>query len=164
MANWHREQAATQRLLANNFQEQRWKTAALKNAYALLGKRRFGRFFLCLSVVGSSTNRSWAEYAAAFFLLADHLRDAVNVCINQLGDLQLAIAITRAYEGDDGPTLKEILEEKVLVEAAAEGNRWLASWAFWMLNRRGMAVRSLIVGLRRHVGTCRLLTIACSRL
>ncbi|KAL1988776.1 hypothetical protein VTN96DRAFT_7660 [Rasamsonia emersonii] len=125
MANWHREQAATQRLLANNFQEARWKTAALKNAYALLGKRRF-------------------EYAAAFFLLADHLRDAVNVCINQLGDLQLAIAITRAYEGDDGPTLKEILEEKVLVEAAAEGNRWMASWAFWMLNRRGMAVRSLI--------------------
>lgn len=118
----------------------------------------------CLSVVGASTNRFCAEYAAAFFLLADHLRDAVNVCINQLGDLQLAIAITRAYEGDDGPTLKEILEEKVLVEAAAEGNRWMASWAFWMLNRRGMAVRSLIVGLRRHVWSCRWLTIAFSRL
>jgi hypothetical protein len=84
-------------------------------------------------------------YAAAFFLLADHLRDAVNVCINQLGDIQLAITITRAYEGDDGPTMKEILEEKVLLDAASEGNRWLASWAFWMLNRRGMAVRSLIV-------------------
>jgi hypothetical protein len=42
MASWNREQAATQRLLANNFQEPRWKTAALKNAYALLGRRRFG--------------------------------------------------------------------------------------------------------------------------
>ncbi len=42
MAGWNREQAMTQRLLANNFQESRWKTAALKNAYALLGKRRFG--------------------------------------------------------------------------------------------------------------------------
>ena len=42
MATWNREQAATLRLLANNFQESRWKTAALKNAYALLGKRRFG--------------------------------------------------------------------------------------------------------------------------
>lgn len=42
IAHWHREQAATQRLLANDFKEARWKTSALKNAYALLGKRRFG--------------------------------------------------------------------------------------------------------------------------
>lgn len=42
MANWSREQGATQRLLANNFNEERWKTAALKNAYALMGRRRFG--------------------------------------------------------------------------------------------------------------------------
>ncbi|KAF7597537.1 regulator of (H+)-ATPase in vacuolar membrane [Aspergillus hancockii] len=125
MAYWHREHAATQKLLGNNFQEPRWKTTALKNAYALLGKRRF-------------------EYAAAFFLLADHLRDAAMVCINQVGDLQLAIAIIRAYEGDDGPVLKEILEERVLPEAASEGNRWMASWAFWLLGRRDMAVRSLI--------------------
>ncbi|GMF88121.1 unnamed protein product [Aspergillus oryzae] len=85
-----------------------------------------------------------SEYAAAFFLLADHLRDAAMVCINQVGDLQLAIAIVRAYEGDDGPVLKEILEERVLPEAASDGNRWMASWAFWMLGRRDMAVRSLI--------------------
>ena len=26
-----------------------------------------------------------------------------------------------------------------------DGNRWMASWAFWMLGRRDMAVRSLIV-------------------
>ncbi|KAJ5295009.1 hypothetical protein N7508_009830 [Penicillium antarcticum] len=125
IAHWNREQAATQRLLANDFKEQRWKTSALKNAYALLGKRRF-------------------EYAASFFLLADHLRDAANVIINQMGDLQLAIAITRAYEGDNGPVLRHILEEKVLHEAASEGNRWMASWAFWMLRRRDMAVRALI--------------------
>lgn len=42
MAHWNREQAPTQRLLSNDFQQARWKTAALKNAYALLGKRRFG--------------------------------------------------------------------------------------------------------------------------
>ncbi|KAL2363792.1 hypothetical protein RJZ56_003263 [Blastomyces dermatitidis] len=125
MASWNREQSATQRLLSNNFSEPRWRTAALKNAYALLGKRRF-------------------EYAAAFFLLADHLRDAVYVCMNQLQDVQLAVAITRAYEGDDGPVLKEILEERVLVDAASEGNRWMATWAFWLLNRRDLAVRTLI--------------------
>ncbi|EDN09524.1 conserved hypothetical protein [Histoplasma mississippiense (nom. inval.)] len=125
MAGWNREQSATQRLLSNNFNEPRWKTAALKNAYALLGKRRF-------------------PYAAAFFLLADHLRDAVYVCMNQLQDVQLAVAIARAYEGDDGPVLKEILEERVLVDAASEGNRWMATWAFWLLNRRDIAVRTLI--------------------
>lgn len=85
------------------------------------------------------------EYAAAFFLLADRLRDAVNVILNQLKDLQLAIAVTRVYEGERGPVLKELLEEKVLPLAAQEGNRWLASWAFWMLHRRDMAVRALIV-------------------
>ena len=43
MAGWNREQSATIRLLSNNFQDQKWKTAAMKNAYALLGKRRHGK-------------------------------------------------------------------------------------------------------------------------
>lgn len=42
MATWNREQGATQRLLANNFDDPKWKTTALKNAYALMSKRRFG--------------------------------------------------------------------------------------------------------------------------
>ncbi|KAL2185362.1 hypothetical protein L209DRAFT_733240 [Thermothelomyces heterothallicus CBS 203.75] len=125
MAAWNPEQGATQRLLANNFDDPKWRTVALKNAYALMSKRRF-------------------EYAAAFFLLADHLQDAVNVCLKQLKDLQLAIAVARVYEGDNGPVLRRLLEEEVLSIAAQEGNRWLASWAFWMLHRRDMAVRALI--------------------
>ncbi|KAL8801436.1 MAG: hypothetical protein Q9182_004453 [Xanthomendoza sp. 2 TL-2023] len=125
MAAWNREQASTQRLLSNNFQEARWKTAALKNAYALLGKRRF-------------------EYAAAFFLLAGNLQDAVNVCLHQMRDLQLAVAVARVYEGDDGLVLRMLLEDKVLPQAASEGNRWLATWAFWMLGKRDLALRSLI--------------------
>lgn len=72
------------------------------------------------------------------------MKDAVNVILNQVKDLQLAIAVTRVYEGERGPVLKELLEEKVLPLAAQEGNRWLASWAFWMLHRRDMAVRALI--------------------
>ncbi|KAI1084389.1 regulator of V-ATPase in vacuolar membrane protein [Whalleya microplaca] len=128
MATWNKEQAATQRLLGNNFEDPKWRTTALKNAYALLSKRRF-------------------HYAAAFFLLADHLQDAVNVCLNQIKDLQLAIAIARVYEDDSGgagPVLRRLLENEVLALAAQEGNRWLASWAFWMLKRRDMAVRALI--------------------
>ncbi|KAI5309461.1 regulator of (H+)-ATPase in vacuolar membrane, partial [Ascosphaera atra] len=41
MAHGNKEQNATQRLLSQNFSLPRWKTAALKNAYALLGRRRF---------------------------------------------------------------------------------------------------------------------------
>ena len=41
----------------------------------------------------------WIEYAAAFFLLGDRLKDAVNVCLKHLDDFQLAIAIARVYEG-----------------------------------------------------------------
>ncbi|KAK4186581.1 RAVE protein 1 C terminal-domain-containing protein [Podospora australis] len=126
MASWNKEQAATTKFLAHNFDDPKWRTAALKNAYALMSRRRF-------------------EYAAAFFLLADHLQDAVNVILNQLKDLQLAIAVARVYEGnDEGPVLRKLLEEEVLAIASQEGNRWLASWAFWMLHRRDMAVRALI--------------------
>lgn len=60
-------------------------------------------------------------------------------------DLQLAIAVARVYEGDEGAVFRELLEDRVLPQAASEGNRWLASWAFWMLSRRDMAVRVLIV-------------------
>jgi hypothetical protein len=130
MATWSREQAATSRLLANNFNEKRWQVAALKNAYALMSKRRF-------------------EYAASFFLLADHLQDAVSVIHNQLGDTQLAIAVARVYGGDDSPVLITFLKDKILPEAARDGNRWLATWAYWLLGRRDTAVRSLVTPLSR---------------
>lgn len=55
-----RDEKMTQ-FFANNFAEERWRKAALKNAFALLGKQRF-------------------DHAAAFFLLAGALRDAVEVC------------------------------------------------------------------------------------
>lgn len=44
----------------NDFSVDRWRKAALKNAYDLLGKQRF-------------------EHAAAFFLLAGSLPDAIEV-------------------------------------------------------------------------------------
>ncbi|KAI4716378.1 hypothetical protein E4T48_07421 [Aureobasidium sp. EXF-10727] len=125
MATWSREQAATMRLLKNDFSDPRWRTAANKNAYALMGKRRF-------------------EYAAAFFLLADNLDSAVSVLSNQLGDIQLAIAVARVYGGDDSPSLKKFLNERVLPNAALEGNRCQATWTYWMLGERSLAVRALV--------------------
>ncbi|KAI4734859.1 hypothetical protein E4T50_14619 [Aureobasidium sp. EXF-12298] len=125
MATWSREQAATMRLLKNDFTDPRWRTAANKNAYALMGKRRF-------------------EYAAAFFLLADNLDSAVSVLSNQFGDVQLAIAVARVYGGDDSPLLKKFLTERVLPNAALDGNRCQATWTYWMLGERSLAVRALV--------------------
>ncbi|BFZ62436.1 regulator of (H+)-ATPase in vacuolar membrane [Saitoella coloradoensis] len=127
-AGWHPESKAMLKLLANDFSSPRWKTVALKNAFALISKRRF-------------------EFAAAFFLLGDSLKDAVNICVRNLEDYQLAIAICRVYEGDNGPVLRDLLERHILPLAAEKGDRWLASWAFWMLKARDKAVRGLITPL-----------------
>ena len=52
MASWNKEQKATQRFLANNFEDPKWRTAALKNAYALMSKRRFGELSTSLPDLG----------------------------------------------------------------------------------------------------------------
>ncbi|TDL28114.1 hypothetical protein BD410DRAFT_870276 [Rickenella mellea] len=128
-AAWHREQAVMLKFLSNDFSEPRWRTAALKNAFALLSKQRH-------------------EYAAAFFLLGGGLRDAVNVCVKQLNDFQLGIALARVVEGgDDGPVLKNLLTTTVIPLAFEKGNRWLGSWAFWLLRRRDLSVRILLTPL-----------------
>ncbi|KAJ3560471.1 hypothetical protein NP233_g10818 [Leucocoprinus birnbaumii] len=128
-AAWHNEQGLMLKFLANDFSQARWKTAAMKNAYALLGKRRF-------------------EYAAAFFLLGGSLKDAVNVCIRQLGDFQLALALARVVEpNSEGAIIQGILRNTVLPIAFRTGNRWLGSWAFWLLHRRDLAVRILLTPL-----------------
>lgn len=43
--------------------------------------------------------------------------------------------------------LRKVIQDEVLSVAAQEGNRWLASWAFWMLGRKDMAVRALVVSV-----------------
>ena len=91
-------------------------------------------------------NEKLLEYAAAFFILGGNLKDAVNVCLRQLDDFQLAVALARVVEGrDDGPILRDILNETIIPLAFKKGNRWLGSWAFWLLHRRDLAVRILVV-------------------
>ncbi|KAI0307694.1 WD repeat-containing protein [Multifurca ochricompacta] len=129
-AAWHKEQAIMLKFMSNDFTQPRWRTAALKNAYALLAKRRF-------------------EYAAAFFILGSSLKDAVNVCLRHLDDFQLAVGLARVVEGrDDGPVLRDILNETIIPLAFKKGNRWLGSWAFWLLHRRDLAVRILVTPLQ----------------
>lgn len=91
------------------------------------------------------TRPGGTEFATAFFLLGESLKDAVNVCVRQLDDLQLAILLARVYEGDEGPVFRNLLEQTVLPSAFQSGQRWLATWAFWMLGRRDVAVQAVIV-------------------
>jgi hypothetical protein len=83
--------------------------------------------------------------AAAFFLLGGSLKDAVNVCLKQLGDFQLAVALARIMEGENGLILANMLKTTIIPMAFKEGNRWLGSWAFWKLKRRDLGVRILVV-------------------
>ncbi|KAI8913148.1 RAVE protein 1 C terminal-domain-containing protein [Powellomyces hirtus] len=125
LASSHPEQAAMLRFLANDFEEERWKSAALKNAFALLGKQRY-------------------EYAVSFFLLADKLKDAVSVCLKQLNDPQLATILCRLYEGEDGPVLTETYNTYILPGAIAKGDRWLATMAFTIMKQRDKALFALL--------------------
>lgn len=146
-AAWHKEQAIMLNFLSNDFSQPRWRTAALKNAYALLAKQRFGKYVRSLSPPASEYRQ---EYAAAFFLLGNSLRDAVNVCIKNLEDFQLAITLARVVEqSNEGPIFLNIVKDNVLPAAFTNGNRWLASWAFWLLHRRDLAVRVLLVSTKK---------------
>lgn len=80
----------------NDFSQSKWQTAALKNAFVLLGMQRF-------------------EHAVAFFLLADRLKDAIEVCLRNLKDLQLALVITRLYE-TDFENLSQMIKSLLSVE------------------------------------------------
>ena len=131
-AGWNREQTKTMKLLANDFELPKYQTTAKKNAFALLGKHRY-------------------EYAAAFFLLGDSLKDSVNVLVKQVGDISLAIAVARVYGGDDHPVFKELLEQTILPKAVKEGDRWMTSWVFWKLGKKNLSIRALVNSPREIV-------------
>ncbi|XP_063708500.1 dmX-like protein 2 isoform X2 [Culicoides brevitarsis] len=123
---------------SNNFSEDRWRKAALKNAYALLGKQRF-------------------EHAVAFFLLANSLNDALEVCLTKLEDLQLALVITKLYEGEHGsvllPTYKKIIYQEIL-GCDKDGNNqdldrmhpdpFLRSMCYWILKDYSESLSTLL--------------------
>ncbi|KAL1773749.1 dmX 1 isoform X3 [Sigmodon hispidus] len=122
----------------HNFEEERWRKAALKNAFSLLGKQRF-------------------EHSAAFFLLGGCLRDAIEVCLEKLNDIQLALVIARLFESefDKSATYKSILRKRVLgigspVNELSSSNinahhdPFLRSMAHWILEDYSAALETLI--------------------
>ncbi|KAK0988780.1 regulator of (H+)-ATPase in vacuolar membrane [Friedmanniomyces endolithicus] len=125
IATGHKEQRATVNFLKRDFALQECKVAAKKNAYALMGKRRF-------------------EYAAAFFLLADDAASAVSLLAGQCGDAMLAIAVARLYSGDGSVVLRKLLEERLMLSAEKEGDRWSMSWCHSTLGEKREAAGALV--------------------
>ncbi|XP_059928097.1 dmX-like protein 2 isoform X6 [Gadus macrocephalus] len=120
----------------NNFTEDRWRKAALKNAFSLLGKQRF-------------------EQSAAFFLLAGSLKDAIEVLLEKMDDLQLAMIVARLYEADfeSSSTCQGLLYEKVLGCDRDGGgyhcsrlhpDPFLRSIAFWIMKDYTRALDTLL--------------------
>ncbi|XP_030614687.1 dmX-like protein 2 isoform X2 [Archocentrus centrarchus] len=120
----------------NNFSEDRWRKAALKNAFSLLGKQRF-------------------EQSAAFFLLAGSLKDAIEVLMEKMEDLQLAMIVARLYEADfeNSSTCQGLLYEKVLGcnrdGSGYHGSRlhpdpFLRSIAYWIMKNYTRALDTLL--------------------
>ncbi|KAG8181368.1 hypothetical protein JTE90_008839 [Oedothorax gibbosus] len=97
----------------NNFTQDKWKKSAMKNAYLLMGKQRF-------------------KHAAAFFLLGGDLKVAVEIILNHLNDLQLAMVVIRLYEGEMEtvtPSLKKLLFTDVL-GCEEDGTNYIPSKAY----------------------------------
>ncbi|KAK4569470.1 regulator of (H+)-ATPase in vacuolar membrane [Recurvomyces mirabilis] len=125
IATWHKEQRSTTNFLKRDFSLPEAKTAARKNAYALMGKRRF-------------------EYAAAFFLLADDAGSAVSLLAGQCGDIGLAVAVARLYGGEQSECLHALVRQRLLPQAEKENDRWLMSWCFSALKDGHEAADALI--------------------
>ncbi|KAM3726028.1 DmX-like protein [Dirofilaria immitis] len=123
----------------HDFNEEKWKKAALKNAFVLMGKQRF-------------------QHAAAFFLLAGSVKDAIQIVLRKLQDLQLAIVIVRLCEKDyedQGNLLRELLCREIFgievmnvkdfdVTPRANRNPFIRSMAYWHLKEYVRAANTLV--------------------
>jgi hypothetical protein len=108
--------------LSNDFKTEKWKTAAVKNAYVLMAKKEF-------------------LMSAAFFMLGDAFSDALSVVVNSLADIQLGILMCRIKENlfskniDDKPQLKALLENYFVAKGREIQDPWLVSIGYSLLGQ-----------------------------
>lgn len=130
----HPEQQKMLKFLSNDFTEPRWKSAAVKNAFVLIGQHRY-------------------IDAAYFFLLGDSVNDCCRLLAGKVDDLPLAIAISKVYASSDSEkhhshetneSLKVLIENHVIPRAISDGDRWICSWIFWQLHLKELSIQALI--------------------
>lgn len=119
----HAEKQKMLKFLGNNFAEDRWKSAALKNAFVLLGKHRY-------------------MDAAYFFLLAGKVKDCCITLCNKLDDIELALAVAKV--NSDNEAVMHVIENFVIPKALLNGDRWMTSWVFWEMKKKEISIQALI--------------------
>lgn len=119
----HAERDKVLKFMSNDFTAQRWRSAALKNAFVLLGRHRY-------------------MDAAYFFLLGGLVKDCCITLCNKLEEIELALAVARVNHAAD--VVKHIIENFILPKALLKGDRWMTSWVFWQLKLKEISVQALI--------------------
>ena len=99
-------------LLSNDFSLPRWKKAADKNAMVLVSMKNY-------------------ELAIAFFILAGKLKDAINIAIDKMKDLNLAILITRLVDGYEGDFTYRLIDKYLIESGKDMEDPWLVSIGYW---------------------------------
>ena len=102
--------------ILHDFAEDRWKKAANRNAYQLLSQKKY-------------------IAAAAFYLLGNHINEAVQVALVHLKDIQLAVTICRLMEGDNSEELKNIYSEYYIGQGTKCKDPWLTSLGYWLCGK-----------------------------
>lgn len=116
--------------LSNDFKDARWQTAAVKNAYVLLSQKKY---FM----------------STAFFLLGGKLKEALDVVVNNMEDIQLAILLCRLSESpnsksiEDKPLLKKLIQEEIIGKGVQLGDTWLVSIGETLLGNHVQSVNVL---------------------
>ncbi|CAN1309391.1 DmX-like protein 1 [Linum perenne] len=111
--------------LSRNFQEEKNKAAALKNAYVLMGRHQI-------------------ELAIAFFLLGGDTSSAISVCIKNLRDEQLALVICRLIESRGGPLHHHVITKFILPSAVEKGDSWTVSLLEWELGNYSQSFLTMV--------------------
>eukprot|EP00898_Chlorokybus_atmophyticus_P002470 jgi/Chlat1/3223/Chrsp22S03421 len=117
--------------LARDFTDPRHQTAALKNAYVLLGQHRH-------------------ELAAAFFLIGGSLEDAANVLAKGLPDPALALLVCRLREGDGGHVYMQLVRDHIMPLAIEQNDMWMKSVAMWLLGNHIEALQAVVPEENNH--------------
>ncbi|XXQ33316.1 RAVE complex protein Rav1 C-terminal domain-containing protein [Plasmodiophora brassicae] len=111
---------------SRDFNDARWRSAAIKNAFEFVSTRKF-----------------WS--AIALFILAESLQDAVAVCLRNMHDPQLALVICRLVGGADSPLIAQILKEDILPESVASHNQWMQHIVHWLCGQWEESIQCLTV-------------------
>lgn len=116
---------ATYKLLQRDFNEAKNREVARKNAYAVFSKRDF-------------------PLACALFLLAGDVQNVIDIMIEHLQDIQLAILTCKLLdESKDEVLFKKIIEKHFLLTGKSMNDIWLRSMGFTLLKQHINSVNCL---------------------